>query len=117
MPEFDVAAFKRALSAEKGTRREHSQLLRDTEISEGSQKLKNRQAIGQVLQAFLTQAGLDVDNLNKMLAQNQKALRSNFEQRKVAAAKYSSSEGDALRHALELGRKSLEHLATRPPAA
>jgi hypothetical protein len=116
MPEFDVAEFKRALSAEKGTRREHSQLLREAEISEGSQKLKNRQAIGQVLQPFLTQAGLDVDNLNKVLAQNQKALRSNFQQRKVAAAKYSSSEGDALLHALELGRKSLEHLATRPPA-
>ena len=114
MPEFDVAKFKRALSAAREPRGDDSTVLREAEVSEGSQRLKNRQAVGQVLKPFLTKAGLDVDQLNTVLAQNQNALRSNFQQQKAAAAKYSSLKQDALRHALELGRKSLAHPATGP---
>jgi len=107
MPGFDVAEFKRALSAAKETRRGYSQFLREAAISEGSQRLKNRQAVAQVLKPFLTKAGLDVAKLDEVLAQNQNALRSNFEQQKGAAAKYSSSRAEAFRYAMQLANRPL----------
>ena len=111
MSKFDIAAFKRALAAAQATRRDDSKVLREADAAEGAQRLKNRQAVAQVLKPFLTKAGLDVDKLDKVLAQNQNELRKTFEHQKAAVAKHSSRERDAFRHAVELGYEAAQHLA------
>ena len=116
MPKIDVSQFKQSLSAVKEGRRKYSKTLREADLSERSQRLKNRQAVGQVLEPFLTKAGLDVEKLNKILAENQSELRRNFQKQKVEASKHLPSERDAFRHAIDLGRKASEYLANRPPA-
>jgi hypothetical protein len=117
MPEFDIAQFKRTLTAATAPRRDASTVLREAGIAEGKQRLKHRQAVGHVLKPFLTKAGLDVDTLDKVLAQNQSELRSHFQQQKAAVAKHSSAERDAFRHAVELGYEATQHLANRPRPA
>jgi len=114
MPEFDIAQFKRTLTAATAPRRDASTVLREAGIAEGKQRLKHRQAVGHVLKPFLTKAGLDVDTLDKVLAHNQSELRSHFQQQKAAVAKHSSAERDAFRHAVELGFEATQHLANRP---
>lgn len=117
MPGIDVSQFKLALSAVNERRRENSKLLQQADLSGGSQRLKNQQAVEQILKPFLTKAGLDADKLNKVLEQNQTELRRNFRKQKADAAKYLASERDAFRRAIDLGHKATQDLAKAPAAA
>ncbi|MGB5054366.1 MAG: hypothetical protein WBO24_08230 [Nitrospirales bacterium] len=114
MSGIDVSQFKLALTAAKKRRHEYSDLRAG--LSGMSQRASNRGAVGELLKSSFTQAGVDVDTLDKMLAQHQAESRRLFQEQKAHVAKFLTSEKDTSLSAMELGLKAMEHLANLPPA-
>src|SRR5215831_5681105 len=116
MSKFELSEFKNLLNAASEQRREHEALLRRATISHETQRVKNRRAVAEVLEPFLSKAGLDLDKMNKVLAHNQDELRRNFQKQKNESAKHSASQKKTAHRAIELGHEALEHLGNRPAA-
>jgi hypothetical protein len=115
MSKFDLSEFTRLLNAAGEQYREQAILLRQGAASYESQRVKNRRAVAQLLLPLLGKAGLDQDKFNKLLAHNQEALRRNFNEQKISAARHSASQAGAFSRATELGYMALEHLGNRAP--
>jgi hypothetical protein len=82
--------------------------------SQTSQIANLRRKLGKRLQAVFAAAGLDVDKINKILAEHQGDLRSVFEKNKAKSAKNLAAVSKNLQRGLKNQRKALEHLASKP---
>jgi hypothetical protein len=111
MSEINVSEIKNTLSSAKERLLEFAR-LRLPDHSEYSQRLANRRAIGTFLESYFTKAGVDVDKLNKMHAQNQSELRLILQERRAKLAEHLPSLEATFHHGIESRRRALELLAT-----
>jgi hypothetical protein len=109
MSQIDVSQLKTALSAIKNKRREDLNFRR-ADPSARYERTSNRRAVDKLIEKFFTKAGLDVDKLNKMLAEDQSELRRLFQTKKADAAKHASSIEGAIRQNNEALHQTLELL-------
>ena len=84
MSKFNESEIKHRLSSAKQPLLEFAG-IRGPESSE-YQRLANRRTMGTFLESYFTKAGLDIDKLNKIHAQNQSELRLVLEERKADLA-------------------------------
>ena len=110
MSEFNVSEIKNTLSSAKERLLEFAR-LRLPDLSEYSQRLANRRAMGTFLESYFTKAGVDVDKLNKMLAQNQSELRLVRQERRAKLAEHLPSLEATFHHGIECRRRAVELLA------
>jgi hypothetical protein len=111
MSEINVSEIKNTLSSAKERLLEFAR-LRLPDHSEYSQRLANRRAMGTFLESYFTKAGVDVDKLNKMHAQNQSELRLILQERRAKLAEHLPSLEATFHHGIESRRRALELLAT-----
>jgi|SRR5580700_11348063 hypothetical protein len=79
-----------------------------------TQKLNYQRAVEQMLRPLLTKAGLHVEKLDKMAAQNQSELRRIFENNKTEAARHASLEMAAIRKEVQQRARALQNPANLP---
>jgi hypothetical protein len=103
---FDVEKFKLLLAQGNVPRQRH--------VPRRSQNQKNRRELEKILLPLMTQAGIDVDELNKLLALQQAARRENFEKEKAEVASHSVAEREAFHRSIEEGYKASEYLKNLP---
>lgn len=72
---------------------------------------KNRNAIVKMIEAVAVKAGLDTAKINKLLAQDQKAQRAEFDKQQAAAAKHGRTAELAFRSAMAARHQALDLLA------
>jgi hypothetical protein len=112
LPQIDVSHLKAALTAAKEKRREATLRRADTALL--TQQLNHRRAVEQVLRPFFTKAGLDIEKLDEMAAQNQSELRRIFQNHKAEAAQRASLEMAAIREGVQRRARALQNLANLP---
>ena len=111
MPKFDESQMKSALSAIREARRKSSS-VQQVDPSERARILANRRAIEKLVASAYAKAGLEIEQFDKILAQNQTELRRISEKQRADAVKFASSIKDTLRYGVENRRKTLDHLTT-----
>jgi hypothetical protein len=114
MPNFDIEEFKRVLSVATKQRQEQSKQLQEARLSSGSQSLKNHRDVEKILRPLLTKADVNIQKLDKLLAQNQVERRQNFQKQQADLAEYASAQREAFHRAIEEGYKSSEYLRNLP---
>ena len=82
--------------------------------SQDSQILSLRRKLGKRLQPEFAAAGLDVEKVDKILAEHQKELRNVFKKNKAKSAKNLSAIKKNLQRGLMNQRKALDHFASKP---
>jgi hypothetical protein len=112
LPQIDVSHLKDALTAAKEKHGEAT--LRRADAALLTQQLNHRRAVEQVLRPFFTKAGLDIEKLDKMAAQNQSELRRIFQNHKMEAARRASLEMAAIREGVQRRTRALQNLANLP---
>jgi hypothetical protein len=111
---IDVDKFKLLLAEGDEQRQEHAKLVREANLSHRSQNLKNRRDVEKLLRPLLAKAGLDVDELNKLLASQQAERRHNFEKQEAEVAKHSAAAREAFQRSIEEGYQASEYLKNLP---
>ena len=116
MSQINEDQVKLALTAAKnmfaGTdARRRLSSIRQADIYERSQILKNNQrTVADHFTSFLSKAGADFDEFNKIREQNQTELRRILEEIKADSGKQSYSVKERLSHEVDSLRKTIEHL-------
>jgi hypothetical protein len=75
---------------------------------ESSEVLANERKLGERIRAFLTKAGIEVEEIDKMLADNQTERRRLLEKEKADAQKLLPRIEDTFRHGIDARIKALE---------
>jgi hypothetical protein len=112
LPQIDVSQLKAALTASKEKRPDAT--LRRADAALLTQQLNHRRAVEQVLRPFFAKAGLDIEKLDKMAAQNQKDLRRIFQNHKDEIAQRASLEMAVIREGVQRRARALQNLANLP---
>ena len=110
MTKIDIAELKTALAARHRSRG-YPNFLR-TGPAERAQRLANQRAIGKSLERFFIKTGLNVSELNEMIAKDQAKLRRVIEKERADAAGDFAAARNAYRHGIVSRRLALEHLTT-----
>jgi hypothetical protein len=111
-PQMHETQLKAALTAAKERHRGNTR--RQPDAAALTQQLNYRRAVEQELKPWLTKAGLDVEKLDKMAAQNQSELRRILDNNKPEAARRASLEMAAIRKELQQRARALQHPANLP---
>jgi hypothetical protein len=111
---IDIDKFKLLLAEGNKQREEHARLVREAKLATGFGNLKNRREVERMLRPLLTNAGFDVDELNKLLAQQQIERRQNFEKQQSDAADHSAADREAFHRSIEEGFQASEYLKNLP---
>jgi|SRR5215472_13765891 len=104
--------LKSALTAAKEKRPEAT--VRRADAALLHQQQNHRRAVEQVLRPFFTKAGLDIEKLDKMAAQNQSELRRIFQNHKAESAQRASLEMASIREGVQRRTRALQNLANLP---
>jgi hypothetical protein len=112
LPKIDESHLKSALTAAKQKRLEG--ILRREDAALLTQQVNHRKSVAQVLRPFFTKAGLDIEKLDKMSAQNQSELRRIFQSHKAEIAQRASLEMAAIREGFQQQARALRNLAGLP---
>jgi hypothetical protein len=110
MPAIDESQLKRALSAMEAGR---------PKLAGRRERPISRRAIEQLLRESFAKAGVDIEKLDRMLADEQGEQRRRLEAQTAEAAKHLPAAHAAFRHAVDNRHRSLERLAALvpPPAS
>jgi hypothetical protein len=111
MPAIDESELRRALSAMEAVRPNRPR----ASLAGRRERLVSRRAIDQSLATSFAKAGVDIDKLNRMLADEQSEQRRRLETQTAEAAKRLPAAHQAFRRAADNRRKSLELLAGLEP--
>jgi hypothetical protein len=103
---------KAAISAIRNRDRLDTSQLR---LSQRPQLLGLRRKFGGQLQTVFAEAGLDIEKINKILADHQKEARSVLEKEKPKSAKTFAALNKDLQSEIANKKKTMEWLASRPP--
>lgn len=115
MSNFNPSQFIRALS--EAREQQHAQSKQIVKVpSRRPRNLPNRE-ISDMLRRFAMQGGLDLENLDKMLAQQQVEVRRGFQAEKAEAATCAASRRSDFNRVIAEGQQAIAHLASHPQEA
>jgi hypothetical protein len=102
MATISTSEVERVISAAKNRR------FLDFRRPHSSEILANERKLGERIRAFLTKAGIEVEEIDKMLAENQSEWRRLLEKEKANAQKVLPRIEDTFRHGIDGRLKALE---------
>jgi hypothetical protein len=108
-PQMEETHLKAALTAAREKHRGTTRRQADAAVL--AQQLNYRRAVELELKPLLTKAGLDVQKLDKMAAQNQSELRRTLANNKAEAARRGSLEMAAIRKEVQQRARALQNPA------
>lgn len=113
---IDLERFKEALAAGTEQRQEQEKLIREAHFPKGMQSQQNRRYVERLLRPMLTKAGVNIEEVEKLVALSQTQRRQEFEKKKEDLASYGSAQMEAFQQAAEERYKSTEYLNNLPQA-
>ena len=113
MPAIDVEQLKTTMAA---IREGHVGTWRRTVLVEATERAARRRAVGELLRSSLAKAGVDVDRLDQMAAQQALEGRSATREEQAGAAKQIEAEERAFSRAITGRRTAFEQLHRRAAA-
>jgi len=88
--------------------------INQIERSQRSQIAKLRRDLGKRLEPLFVEAGIDVDKINQILAQNQANVREILEKQKAKTANQYAALNERFKSGLENRKKAIEEIAGKP---
>jgi len=113
MPQIDIEKLKALMTTEKNHRIADSRFHR-ANVSQAPQLVKNRAALQEAARSYFTKTGLDVGNIDRLLAERQKEVKRVFDEQRKERLKNAAAREKTFRQGLASQREALELLA-RPP--
>jgi hypothetical protein len=111
MPAIDESQLRHALSTMEATRPS----LRRAELAGRRERLTSQRAIEQALKTSFAKAGVDIERLARLVADEQSEERRRAEKHMAEAVTHLPAAHEAFRLAVDNRRKSLAHLAGLVP--
>ncbi|GFO68341.1 hypothetical protein GMLC_19200 [Geomonas limicola] len=115
MADFNPSEFKRALA--EAREQQHDQSKQVHTLSSQRKPSPPNREIAQLLRRFAKQADLDLESVDRMLAQQQDEMRRSFQAEKVEAAAGATARRAAFNRAIAEREQAIAYLANHPQEA